>query len=104
MPLVANIFDFGMAKAKELLNAGFTAIYHVIRLREGIDTKIDPDDRLKTIRAARSVGLDLSYCIEPIGPEHADEEIVDAMFLGKELKPTVMATMRRIPVPGNSFS
>jgi len=104
MPLVANIFDFGMAEAKELLDAGFTAIYHVIRLREGIDTKIDPDDRLKTIKAARSVGLDLSYCIEPIGPEHTDEEIVDAMFLGKELKPTVIATMRRIPVPGTPLA
>jgi|YelNatPaOPRAMG01_1025707.scaffolds.fasta_scaffold02523_16 biotin synthase len=104
MPLVANIGDFGNSEAKELLDAGFTAIYHVVRLREGIDTKIDPSDRLRTIKAAKSVGLDLSYCVEPIGPEHTPEEIVDAMFLGKELKPTVMATMRRIPVPGTPLA
>ena len=104
MPMVANIGDFGKSEAKELLDAGFTAIYHVVRLREGIDTKIDPSDRLRTIKAAKSVGLDLSYCVEPIGPEHTREEIVDAIFLGKELKPTVMATMRRIPVPGTPLA
>ncbi|MEM3666408.1 MAG: radical SAM protein, partial [Candidatus Bathyarchaeia archaeon] len=104
MPLVANTGDFGISEAKQLLDAGFTAIYHVVRLREGIDTKIDPTDRLKTIEAAKSVGLDLSYCIEPIGPEHTIEEIVDAIFLGKKLKPTVMATMRRIPVPGTQLA
>jgi biotin synthase len=104
MPLVANIGDFGATEAKELRDAGFTAIYHVVRLREGIDTKIDPRDRLRTIRSAKSVGLDLGYCVEPIGPEHTREEIVDAMFQGKELRQTVMATMRRIAVPGIPLS
>jgi len=104
MPLVANIGDFGNSEAKELLEAGFTAIYHVVRLREGIDTKIDPSDRLRTIKAAKSAGLDLSYCVEPIGPEHTHEEIVDAILLGRELQPQVMATMRRIPVPGTALA
>ena len=104
MPLVANIGDFGYNEAKELLDAGFTAIYHVCRLREGIDTCIDPKDRLATIKAAKSVGLDLSYCIEPIGPEHTHEEIVDATLLGRELEPTIMATMRRIAVPSTPLS
>jgi len=104
MPLVANTGDFGKSEAKELLDAGFTAIYHVVRLREGVDTSIDPSERLRTIEAAKSVGLDLSYCVEPIGPEHGPEEIVDAIFLAKSLKPTVMATMRRIPVPGTPLA
>lgn len=104
MPLVANTGDFGYSEAKELTDAGFTAVYHVVRLREGIDTKIDPSDRLRTIKAAKSEGLDLSYCVEPIGPEHTSEEIVEAIFLGKELQPTVMATMRRIPVPGTPLA
>jgi len=99
MPLVANIGDFGPAEAEELVEAGFTAIYHVIRLREGINTQIDPQVRMRTIRAAKDAGLDLSFCVEPIGPEHTPEELVDAIFLGKELAPTVMATMRRIAVP-----
>jgi len=46
----------------------------------------------------------LSYCVEPIGPEHTNEEIVDAIMLGRELQPTVMATMRRIDVPNTPLS
>jgi biotin synthase len=104
MPLVANIGDFGQSEARDLLDAGFTAVYHVCRLREGTDTCIEPQARLATIRAAKSVGLDLSYCIEPIGPEHSHEEIVDAIILGRELGPAVMATMRRVAVPGTPLS
>lgn len=100
MPLVANVGDFDFTQAKELVDAGFTAIYHVVRLREGIDTKIEPSVRLATIRAAKSAGLDLSYCLEPIGPEHTHEELADGMLLARELNPSVMATMRRIAVPG----
>ena len=104
MPLVANVGDFDTVQAKELVDAGFTAIYHVVRLREGVDTKIEPSTRLTTIKSAKAAGLDLSYCVEPIGPEHSHEEIVDAMLLGRELKPSVMATMRRIAVPGIELS
>ena len=104
MPLVANVGDFGQDEAKDLFDAGFTGVYHVCRLREGVDTCIDPKARLSTIRAAKSVGLDLSYCVEPIGPEHTKEEIVDAILLGRELRPTVMATMRRVAVPGLPLS
>ena len=104
MPLVANVGDFDSSQAQELVDSGFTAIYHVVRLREGVDTKIEPSTRLATIRAAQSVGLDLSYCVEPIGPEHTNEELVDSMLLARELKPSVMATMRRIAVPGVELS
>lgn len=104
MPLVANIGDFDTAQAHELVEAGFTAMYHVVRIREGIDTKIEPSTRVATIKAAKSAGLDLSYCVEPIGPEHTKEEIVDAMLLGRELRPSVMAAMRRIAVPGVELS
>jgi len=100
MPLVANVGDFGSSEASELLDAGFTAIYHVKRLKEGIDTAIDPKDRVRTIGAARKAGLDLSFCVEPIGPEHSAEELVDAIFTGKENGASVMATMRRISIPG----
>jgi biotin synthase len=34
-PLVANIGDFGKNEAQELSKTGFTAAYHVVRLREG---------------------------------------------------------------------
>ncbi len=100
MPLVANIYDFGAEQAEDLAKAGFTAIYHAIRLREGKDTKIDPKKRIQTIKNAQKAGLDSLFCIEPIGPEHAVDEIVDLMFLGKELRVTFSGAMKRVCAPG----
>ncbi|MEN6403751.1 MAG: radical SAM protein [Armatimonadia bacterium] len=103
-PIVGNVGDFDAVQAGELVSAGYTAVYHVIRLREGIDTRIDPQLRRLTLLAARSAGLDVSYCLEPIGPEHSPEELVDALLLGREFTPTSMATMRRIAVPGTPLA
>jgi len=100
MPLVANIGDFGDEQAKELVSVGFRAIYHLVRLREGKDTGIDPKVRLRTIKAARDAGLLLSYCIEPIGPEHTPKEIVNEMFRAKDNGAINVAAMWRVPVPG----
>jgi biotin synthase len=99
MPLVANIGDFDLEKAKELASAGCQAVYHVHRLREGKDTKIRPEERLQTIKAARDAGLNLSYCVEPIGPEHTPEELVTEMFRGKQFGAVNLACMWRVPVP-----
>ena len=99
MPMVANVGDFGYAEAKQLVEAGFQAIYHVHRLREGKDTGLDPDERLNTIRFARDAGLDLSYCVEPIGPEHTPEELVAEMFRGRQFGAVNLACMWRVPVP-----
>ena len=40
--LVANIGDFDLAQARLLRSAGFDSVYHVCRLREGIDSRLDP--------------------------------------------------------------
>jgi biotin synthase len=98
--LVANVGDLGMSQARMLVDAGFEGIYHLYRFREGIDTDIEPERRRRTFRAIRDAGLDLRYCIEPVGPEHTTEEIVQQMFLARELGATICAVMRRIPVPG----
>ena len=103
-PLAANISDFGPDEARALLAAGFTAVYHVIRLREGVDSPIAPEQRRQTLLAARAVGLDVTYCLEPIGPEHSPEELVEGMLRGEEFTPTSMATMRRIPVLGTRLA
>ena len=100
MPLVANIGDFNTEEANELVDAGFTAVYHVVRLREGVDTEVDPEERLRSIAAAKAAGLDISYCVEPIGPEHSSEEIMESMFRGRDLGVAIQATMRRIPIAG----
>jgi biotin synthase len=104
MPMVANVGDFGSDKAKDLVGAGFQAVYHVHRLREGKDTGISPEERLQTIGAARDVGLDLSYCVEPIGPEHTPAELVAEMFRGREVNAVNLACMWRVPVPGLPLS
>jgi len=97
---VANMGDFDNELAKELKKIGFTGIYHINRLREGVDTLIQPELRERTIEAALTAGLELYYCIEPIGSEHSYEEILHEIKRARELKISVMAVMRRIPVPG----
>lgn len=97
---VANIGDFDYPTALELKAAGFTGAYHIKRLREGIDTTVKPEIRIKTLDAIKEAGLELYYCIEPIGPEHSYEEIADEMLRARDYNVGVMATMRRILVPG----
>jgi len=100
MPMIANIGDFDSEHAQELLNAGFQGVYHVFRLREGKDSEIDPESRLKTLEVIKDSNLDLGYCVEPIGPEHSPEELVEEMFRGKEYGAVNHASMWRVPVSG----
>ncbi len=102
--LVANIGDFDMDVAKELKEAGFTGVYHIHRLGEGKDTDIDPGRRLKTLDTIKGTGLELYYCVEPIGPEHSYEEIVDEMMRARDYGVEAMAVMRRIAVPGTPLA
>lgn len=102
--LVANIGDFDNDIAKELRKVGFTGAYHIHRLREGIDTGIRPEMRLKTLDSIKDAGLELYYCVEPIGPEHTYEELVAEMLRAQEYDVGVMAVMRRIPVPGTPLA
>jgi len=98
--LIANVGDFRLDGANELLDAGFCGVYHVYRFREGVDTEIEPERRLATFEAIAESGLDLRYCIEPVGPEHTDDEIVEQMMLARRFGAGILAVMRRIPVPG----
>jgi biotin synthase len=98
--LVANIGDFDLQTALKLKGAGFTGAYHINRLREGEDTEADPIAREATIQAIKEAGLELYYCIEPIGPEHTYEELATEIIRAKNLKVDMMAAMRRVAVPG----
>lgn len=98
--LVANVGDFNLATARQLKSAGFTGVYHIRRLREGTDTDIAPEDRIRTLDAIRDAGLELYYCVEPIGPEHEYEELVEEMIRARDYGVNVMAVMRRVPVKG----
>jgi len=96
--LVLNTGDMTFEWARALAAAGVHGIYHVCRLREGVDTRLDPVRRLATIEAIKAAGLDFVYCCEPIGPEHTDEEIVDQLLLGYEHGCSQHAAMRRVTV------
>jgi len=99
--IVLNIGDFSPEAAKSFAGAGVSGMYHVLRLREGTDTKLNPEDRKKTIRAIKDAGLDWFYCCEPIGPEHTNEELADHIFLGLEYECFQHAAMRRVNFPNS---
>jgi len=104
IPMVANVDDLGPDRARQLVRAGFQGAYHTIRMGEGSDTRIPPARRLATMRAILQAGLRLAYCVEPIGPEHTVEEIVEKIFIGKEYGVWFSGAMRRIPVPGTGLA
>ena len=101
--LVANIGDFTLLQAIRLKRAGFTGAYHIRRLNEGTDTAISPDRRIATLDAIREAGLELYYCVEPIGPEHSYEALADEMIRARDYGVSAMAAMRRVPVKGSAM-
>lgn len=100
LPLVANIPDFDAIQAGKLVAFGFNAVYHAIRLNESKGTALPIQQRIRTIEYAHQAGLRLHFCVEPVGPEHSVEELVDLMFLGRDLQATFSGAMRRVCVPG----
>jgi len=104
MPLIANIPDFDDAQARTLVEAGFCAIYHAVRLNEGSDTAFRVEQRIATMEAARRAGLALQTCVEPLGPEHSIEQQVESMFLGREMGATFSGAAHRVSVPGTALA
>jgi biotin synthase len=101
VPLVANTRDIDHREGEKLLDAGFVGFYHAVRLGEGTDTPFKRERRIQTIRVLKDVGLLWMNCIEPIGPEHDPEEIVDLMYLARNYAATYSGAMRRINFPGS---
>ncbi|WP_231714459.1 radical SAM protein [Desulfonema ishimotonii] len=100
-PLVANTRDISHKEGEQLLEAGFVGAYHAVRLGEGRDTPFRVEKRIRTITVFRDVGLRWMNCVEPVGPEHAIEEIVDLMLLARTHGATYSGVMRRINFPGS---
>ena len=101
--MIANVGDFNEVEAEQLKAAGYTGIYHAVRMGEGRDTNIEPQTRLKTVETARAAGLMIGTCVEPVGPEHDKDEIVEKIVIGREMKPCFSGAMRRIKIPGSSM-
>lgn len=102
--LVANVGDFDDDGAKAIRNAGFQGVYHAVRLGEGISTGIDIRKRLRTVKAAKNAGLLVGTCVEPVGPEHSVEELVEKTLLAREMDPVFSGAARRITIPGTRLA
>ncbi len=104
IPLVANTRDISHKEGEALLKAGFVGAYHALRLGEGKVTPLSPEKRIGTIRVIKDVGLQWANCIEPVGPEHTTDEILDLMYLAREHGATYSGVMRRINFPGSPMA
>lgn len=104
VPLVANTRDINHKEGEALLEAGYVGAYHALRLGEGSDTPLDPKKRVQTIRVLKDVGLRWMNCVEPVGPEHGHEEIVDLMLLARDYEAIYSGIMRRINFPGSPMT
>jgi biotin synthase len=101
--LIANVGDFRQAQAERLKEIGYAGIYHAVRMGEGVVTSITPETRLKTIRAAREAGLLVGTCVEPVGPEHSIDEVIEKILIGRDMQPCFSGAMRRINIPGSQL-
>ena len=99
-PLLANCDDLTYEKAARLRAAGVNGCYHAARMGEGRDTKIPVEKRLQTFANLRKAGLSLQTCVEPIGPEHTVDELVEATFRCIAQKPQSGGAARRVGVSG----
>ena len=102
--LVANIGDQSYPNARKVKDAGYDGIYHAWRLGEGSDTSISPKTRERSIRNFQKAGLRVGTCVEPIGPEHRDEEIAEMVLFTGSFDPSYSGAARRIPIPGTGMA
>ncbi len=98
-----NVGELTPELCMECHEAGIDSAYHVLRLREGVDTPFDPEERKRTIRAIVESPLKWNTNIEPVGPEHTDEEIADSMLFALSQHPLSVGVMPRVPVKGTPF-
>lgn len=99
-----NIGDSDAGFLRECYELGVRGVYHAIRLREGIDTRLDPADRIRTIENAKKAGLKVMSCLEPIGPEHTVDELAEHIQTAIDLGVDIYAAMARVGVPGTPLA
>lgn len=102
--LIANVGDRTLPEAERMRDAGFKGVYHALRLREGSDTGLSPGARRRSIRNFQEAGLSVGTCVEPLGPEHTNEELADLILFSDSLNPAFSGAARRIPIPGTEMA
>ncbi|HHX13619.1 MAG TPA: hypothetical protein GX726_01530 [Clostridiales bacterium] len=101
MKILSNVGDLSLEQMRELRAAGVSGAYHVCRLREGIDSCMEPAERLATIEHVIEAGLEWYNLCEPIGPEHSPRELAEQIWIGVDLQCRQHGAMQRFPVPGS---
>lgn len=101
--MIANVGDMPADRAKKMKDAGFHGVYHAIRMGEGSSTKVSVNKRLKSIRNFQDAGLIVGTCVEPVGPEHTNEQIAEHIMLAASFDPAFSGAMRRITIPGSDL-
>ncbi len=102
--LIANVGDQSYANAKKMKDIGFAGVYHALRLREGVDSGLAPEKRKASIRNFQEAGLLVGTCVEPVGPEHTDEELADLILYTASINPAYSGAARRIPIRGTEMA
>ncbi|MGV8074197.1 MAG: radical SAM protein [Syntrophobacteraceae bacterium] len=102
--LIANVGDQSLKNAVRLKDAGFSGVYHAVRLREGKDTSLSVEKRKRSIRNFKEAGLEVGTCVEPVGPEHTNEELADMIEFTASFNPAFSGAARRIPIPGTAIA
>jgi len=101
--MIANVGDQTLKNARMIKDAGYTGVYHALRLREGVDSKISPTKRIKSIHNFFDAGLKVGTCVEPVGPEHTNEELAELILFTASINPSFSGAARRIPIPGTAM-
>lgn len=102
--LIANVGDQTLEGAKKLKEAGYDGVYHALRFREGSETNLPPEKRKESIRNFQEAGLKVGTCVEPVGPEHTDEEIAQLIEFTASINPAFSGAARRIAIPGTELA
>ncbi|WP_291441576.1 radical SAM protein, partial [Desulfovibrio sp.] len=98
--VVVNTGEFGPEEASAMRAAGVTVVYHSLRLGEGCTTCFKVEDRLATLAAVRDSDIRLAHLVEPVGPEHSNEEIADVLLTALGHKAALCGVMARVNVRG----
>ena len=101
--LVANTGQMTVEEIQSLGEAGVPVMYHALRLGEGSDTPFDPAGRRLVLGRIHEAGMELAHLVEPLGPEHGNEEIADVLLTALHAGARVCGVMARSNVRGTPF-
>lgn len=102
--LVVNTGDMSREDADNLLESGVNGIYHTWRLGEGVTTRFSPQTRYSTMNSVKLTDLDLYHLVEPLGPEHTNEEIAERILAAARCGAALGGVMARINVEGTPLA